>query len=163
MWFRNELSSLAEVSLYFFTTYSNHLTCFRSDWRIIGRGRDVKNPENQAAFEQISVVAPNICGSKGGNLLHVTSMVRRILLWLLDFWKTCTSLYRSAFKSQKWLSSVCCLLYNSRQSTLRWAVTAVKLPLTQWPTMSLHCPKRFNKLRYSLKCYPLRSIKARPE
>jgi hypothetical protein len=56
------------------------------------QGQGCKNPENQAALEQISVVAPSIWGSKGGKLLHVTSMVRRILMWLLDFLNTCTSL-----------------------------------------------------------------------
>jgi hypothetical protein len=58
------------------------------------QGQGCKNPENQAALEKISLVAPNICGSKGGNLIHVTSMVRGIFMWLLDFWKTCTTLYR---------------------------------------------------------------------
>lgn len=37
-------------------------------------------------------VAPNICGCSIQNFIHVTLLVPRILVWFLDFWKTCVPL-----------------------------------------------------------------------
>jgi len=37
----------------------------------------------------------NVYGSSVGNLLHSTHLATRILMWLLEFWKTCTPLSHS--------------------------------------------------------------------
>jgi len=40
-------------------------------------------------------MAPNICGTSGWNLLHVTLLGPKILKWLQDFWKICALLFLS--------------------------------------------------------------------
>jgi hypothetical protein len=51
------------------------------------------NPTCQVAMaNKLCIVAPNICGSLVWNWLHVTLLVQRILMCLLDFWTICAPL-----------------------------------------------------------------------
>ena len=51
------------------------------------------NPGFQVAWlRKFCMVAPNICEGSIGNVLHVTLVVPRILIWVLDILKKCTPL-----------------------------------------------------------------------
>jgi hypothetical protein len=45
-----------------------------------------------AVANKFCMVAPNICGSSGWNLLHVTQVASKILRWLVGFWRICAPL-----------------------------------------------------------------------
>jgi hypothetical protein len=60
--------------------------------------RGEKNPwRHVAPATELCTVAPNICGTSALNLLHVTFLASRILLWLLDFWNICATVYYPFF------------------------------------------------------------------
>jgi len=48
---------------------------------------------------KFSMVAPNVCGFIVWNLFHITSLVCRILRWLLDIWKIRAHLVYDRFLS----------------------------------------------------------------
>ena len=64
------------------------------EWHNVILAQECTNPGRQvAAWSTICTVAPKICGSSVWNLLLVTLLVRRILKWLLDYYKICALLH----------------------------------------------------------------------